>query len=259
MEQRIFAAAIIESMPQPVRDAAGEPYGARAIIYAVLLDRDPAMRKQQLDVLRPLAEELSFKETERLVSLTDRLPEQAQLPLVEMAMPALKGLSPDQYTRFRANVAALVEADGKIDLLEYTVQKTLLKTLDVHFGRAKRTAVRYRRIDPLLPSLSTVLSTLAYAGQEEDADVRRAFEAGLTRISQTGPLLAKGDCSLGNLDAALDSLSEALPAVKKDILTACVACVAADGKVTPREGELVQAVAAVLGVPVPPIGASSTA
>jgi uncharacterized tellurite resistance protein B-like protein len=217
------------------------------------------MRQQQLDVLRPLAEELSFKETQRIVALTDALPTEAQLPLVELAMPALKKLSPDQYKRFRQNVAALVEADGKIDLLEYTVQKTLLKTLDVHFGRSKPTRVRYRRIDQLLPPLATVLSMLAYAGQSEEADVRRAFDAGINEIGRKGSLSAKADCSLRKLDAALNQLSASSATVKKDILRACVACVAADGEVNSREGELVQAIAAVMGVPVPPVGASAKA
>ena len=259
MEQLVYAAAILESMPQPIRDATAEPYGARAVIYALLLDRDEKMRRHQLDVLRPLAEELSFKETQRIVAITDGLPTEAQLPLVEMAMPALKALSPDQYARFRKNVAELVAADGKIDLLEYTVQKTLLKTLDVHFRLARPTSVRYRRIDRVLSPLSLVLSMLAYAGQENEADARRAFDAGMSEIGQKGSPAAKGDCSLKNLDAALNQLSASSAAVKKDILRACVACVAADGKVEPREGELVQAVAAVLGVPVPPVGASAGA
>ena len=257
MELILYAAAILEDMPEPLRNAAHEPYGARAVIYAILLDRDAQMRSQQLDALRPRAEELSYRETERLASLIGNLPDQARLPLVEMTFPALKKLSPEQYAKFRENVEALVEADGKIDLSEYTVQTMLLRHLDVHFGRAKPIGVRYRRLDPLLPSLVGVLSTLAYAGQQAEADVRRAFEKGMAEIGQTATPLAKSDCSLGNLDAALKALAEAAPKLKRQILSACVACVAADGKVTPREGELVQTVAAVIGVPVPPIRATA--
>ncbi len=257
MEQLLYAAAILESMPQPLGRAAGEPYGARAVIYAVLLDRDADMRRQQLDALKGRAEALSYRETERLAPLIDSLADGARLPLVEMTLPALKQLSVDQYATFRENVDALIEADEKVDLLEYTVRTMLRRYLDVPFALAKPIAVRRRRLEPLMPSLVAVLSTLAYAGQESEADVRRAFDKGMAEIGRADSPLAKSDCSMQNLDAALHALAEATPKLKRDILGACIACVAADGKATPRECQLVHAVAAVLGVPIPPFGATA--
>jgi hypothetical protein len=100
-----------------------------------------------------------------------------------------------------------------------------------------------------------VLSTLAYAGQKAEADVRRAFGKGMAEIGRPASLLSKSDCSLRKLDAALNALAEATPKLKRQIFGACAACVAADGKVTPREGQLLQTIAAIIGVPVPPIGA----
>jgi len=257
IEQLAYAAAILEGMPEPLRDAAAEPYGARAAIYAVLLSQDAEMLRQQLDALRPKAEELCYRETERLAPLIDGLPQEARLPLVETTLPALKKLSPDQYTSFRENVEALIKADDKLDLLEYAVQAMLLGQLDVQFGRSRPIAVRYRQLDPLLPSLVGLLSTLAYAGQTAEADVERAFDKAMAEIGRKATPLAKSDCSMRDFDAALKALAEATPKLKRQIFAACVACVAADGKVTPREGQLVQAIAAVLGVPVPPIGATA--
>jgi len=253
--QLLFAAAMLEAMPEPLDAAAREPYGARAVVYAVLLDRDATIRRRQLEALKSGAEEISYRETERLAALVDALPDRARLPLVEMTFPALRQLSPDQYTAFRENVETLIQADEKVDLLEYTVRTMLLRNLDVQFGRAAPIIARHHRLDPLLPSLVGVLSTLAYAGQKDAADVRRAFEKGMAEVRRTASLLPKSDCSLRNLDAALRTLAEAVPKLKRGILSACVACVAADGKVTPRESQLVQAVAAVLGVPLPPIEA----
>jgi len=258
MEAILYAAALLESMPEPVRNAAHEPYGARAVIYAVLLDRDAKMRQKQFDALRPKAEELSYRETERLAGQIDRLPDEARVPLIETTFPALKKLSPEQYARFRENVELLIAADEQVDLLEYTIHTMLLRNLDVQFGRAKPLAVRHHRLDPLVPSLVAVLSMLAHAGQTAEADVRRAFDKGMAEVGRSGTPQGKSEGSLRNLDAALKSLAEAGPKLKKQILAACVACVAADGQVTPREGELIQAVAAMLGVPVPPIGAQQS-
>jgi Zn-dependent protease with chaperone function len=256
LEQLVYAAAILEGMPEPLRAAAAEPYAARAVIYAILLSQDAEMLRRQLDALRPKAEELSYRETERLASLIDGLPQEARLPLVETTLPALKKLSPDQYGTFRENVEALIKADDKLDLLEYAVQAMLLGQLDVQFGRSRPVAVRYRQVDPLLPSLVGLLSTLAYAGQTAEADVKRAFDKAMAEIGRKAAPLAKSDCSMRSFDAALKTLAETTPELKRQIFTACVACVAADGKVTPREGQLVQVIAALLGLPIPPIRAT---
>jgi Zn-dependent protease with chaperone function len=253
----LYAAAIIESIPEPLHDATRDPDGARAVIYALLLDRDAPMRKRQLEALKSRAEERSYEQTERLAPLVDRLPDEARLPLVEMRFPALKMLSPEQYVRFRKNVEALIKADSQIELFEYAVHRMLLRHLDVYFRHRKPTKVRYHRLDRLLPSLTGVLSTLTYAGQKGEADVRHAFEKGMAEIGRSASLLAKSDCSLRNLDAALTTLAEATPKLKRDAFRACAACVAADGKVTPREGQLLQAVAGIIGVPVPPIVAET--
>ncbi len=254
--QLLYAAAVLDSLPAPLLDAAHEPYGARAVVYAVLLDREASMRRQQLDALKPQTEDLSYRETERLAPLIDELPNEVRMSLVEMTFPALKKLSPDQYARFRANVELLIRADNRVDLLEYTISSMLLGHLDVHFGRSKPVAVRYLRIEPLLPSLVGVLSTLAYAGQKSEPDVKRAFDQGMAEVGRSATPLAKSECTLKNFDAALTSLAQAAPQLKRQIVSACVACVAADGQVTPREGEILQATAAILGAPIPPIAAA---
>jgi hypothetical protein len=55
------------------------------------------------------------------------------------------------------------------------------------------------------------------------------------------------------LDQALDELDAAVPQLKRPILTACAACIGADGRVTLEEGELLRAIADSLGCPVPPL------
>jgi hypothetical protein len=44
-----------------------------------------------------------------------------------------------------------------------------------------------------------------------------------------------------------------VPPLKRQILSACAACIGADGRVTVEEGELLRAVADALGCPVPPL------
>ena len=255
----IFAAALLEDLLGPAREAAHEPYGARAVIYAVLLDGDAEMRRKQLDVLKPRAEELSFRETQRLAQTVDQIPEETKLPLVEMTVPALKRLSPSQYAAFRDNVVELVRADGKIELFEYAVHMLLLRQLDVHFGHGKPIAVRHHRLEPMLPSLVKVLSALAHEGHADAAAAEHAFAAGMSQTGHTATLLPADACTQQSLGGVLKDLAETAPKLKKQILTACVTCIAADHQITPHEAQLTQAVAAVLGVPIPPLMTGRTA
>jgi Zn-dependent protease with chaperone function len=255
MEQLMVAAAIIESMPPPITEAAHEPYGARAIIYALLLDRDEAIRARQLEHLKKGAEKQSFTETRRLMPRIDQLPPDARAPLVEMAIPALKNISPAQYSAFLENVDALVNADEKIDLFEYSIRTLLVRNLDVHFGRGKPTKVRYHAFTPVFPSLVNVLSTLARVGHDTQEKAEHAFGAGLAAADRTASMSPKEECTLRNFDQALDKLAQASPGIKRRIMMACTACIAADEIVTVRESELLRVIAAVLECPLPPLPA----
>ena len=53
-------------------------------------------------------------------------------------------------------------------------------------------------------------------------------------------------------DAALSELAQASPQVKRAVIQAVAACIAADGQVTPEEGELLRAITAALACPMPP-------
>jgi Zn-dependent protease with chaperone function len=251
MEQILYAAAILEMMPQPVTQCAHEPYGARAIVYSLLLDRDAEIRRKQLGVLQEKAEPLSYQETIRLAPQIDQLPADARIPLVDMAIPALKQLSPSQYERFGEIIDALVKADDKIELFEYTLQKMLLWTLDVHFGRRKPTRTHYYGLAQLGRPLSVVVGTLAHSGHGNAEEAASAYRAAMQHLDRPEAFPARADCSLRSFDEALGELVSASMKLKQQVLDACQICIMADQQITTRERELIRAIAAVLECPLP--------
>jgi len=54
------------------------------------------------------------------------------------------------------------------------------------------------------------------------------------------------------VDAALTRLAKCPAAIQRNVLLACGKTVAADGRVTPREAELLRAIADSLDCPMPP-------
>ncbi len=62
-----------------------------------------------------------------------RLAAESRLPLVEMAAPALCQMTPAQFHDFIRCVEALVQADNKLTLFEYALQRLLIRHVVTHF------------------------------------------------------------------------------------------------------------------------------
>jgi len=256
------AGQMVAQLPPSLLAAAREPFTAQALICALLLSRDDqATRARQLQLLQTQSQPPLWQQTQLLMAAVGSLSEASALPLVNLSIPALKKSSPQQYAPFRQVVEALVAADGKVDLFEYSLRTVLVSYLDVHFGLKKPPAVRYRTADAVAQSAAVVLATLAYVGQSGPEDVERAFQAGVTGLLGQVPLPPSEQCTLDAFDAALAELAQASPKLKRDLIAAVTACIAADGKITLKEGELLRAVMRCVGlsrtaasrhVPLPP-------
>src|SRR6185503_2482977 len=107
-----LASSFLARLPPALRDAARDPSGACATIFGLLLDRDPALRRRQLDDLQAAVDAPIHEETLKLGPAFDQCPVDARLPLVDLALPALRRLSEPQYRVFRAAVERLIAADA---------------------------------------------------------------------------------------------------------------------------------------------------
>ncbi len=259
-----YAANLISTIPDAAKNAAREVYGARAIVFALLLDRnDKKIRAKQMDGLESLSELGLFEETVKLLPIVDTLDNKLRLPLIDLTLPALRSMSSSQYNAFIQSVKLLVEADNKIDLFEWALQRILLRHLAVQFGKnASPSHVKYYGLQRLAPECSTLLSVLAHAGAARTGkspegisqDVSAAFTLAAAHLKIPNIILHKrNDISLQDLDTALTKLNLVKPALKQQVIEAAALCAAADRQVTEDEAELLRAFADGLGVPMPPL------
>ncbi len=190
--------------------------------------------------------------TLKLLPDVEQLDPRTRLPLVDMALPALRELSAGQYRDFRRNVEELVLADARIDLFEWTLQRILLAHLAPHFEPARAPGIKYRSMRRLAPHCSTLLSTLALARAGADPDGAYKSAAQTLGLPDLVKLPAQS-CGLAQLDGALNELAKATPLLKRQVLQACAQYIAADGRVAIAEAELLRATADALGCPMPPL------
>ena len=254
------AASLIEQLPDSVKAAAHEPFAARALVYAMLIDKDQETQGRQLDHLRRHAEPGTAAECERLLPEVQALDDRQRLPALDLAMPALRQLSQPQYATFRDSVERLIRTDDKVELFEWMVQQLVLRNLAPQFNQAGPPRVQYYGLGRLTRECSLLLSTLAYIGQRDATAAGAAFDAGaqcLGEIAFPLQIVEAAACKFGTLEVALDQLDQTAPRLKRQIVEACSATVLADGRVTTREAELLRGILAILGCPVPPLAGAS--
>lgn len=248
--------SLIADVPQTLLDAAREPFAAQAIVYLLLLDHDDeSVRAKQLTILRARVEPPLYELTQRMADAVQSLPVAARLPLVDITIPALKRSSAQQYARLRQTVDSLINADGRVDLFEYSLCTVLFSYLDVHFGLKKPASARLKTIAAVADPLLFTLSMLAYVGHADEASATQAFQAGAGRLLGNATLIPLSECTLKKFDAALAELAQATPLVKRDIMSAVTACIMADDQATPDEQALLRVISAALACPMPPIAA----
>jgi Zn-dependent protease with chaperone function len=245
---------ILASIPDPLRRAAEEPFGARAVIYGMLLDTRPAVLAKQQALMSHLADPAVMQHTEKLLPQLPNLPQAARLPLVGVVMPVLRTLSMEQYRRFRAVVGALIAADKKVDLKEWILQHFLIRQLDEHFNLRQRPKAKYSYLGAVKREAEILLSLVAHTEHPDDAEAEQAFKTGITAAGTTAlKFVPREQLALDNMNEAVDKLAELKPLLKPRILKACAACLMHDGQATIQGRELLRTIASCLESPMPPL------
>ncbi|HZV33827.1 MAG TPA: M48 family metallopeptidase [Verrucomicrobiae bacterium] len=248
-----YAADWRSKLPPALDTAAREPMSAVALVYALLLSRDAAMRASQLQQLQKQSAPGICDETVKLFTNVADLESRARLPLVSLSMTALRRLSPAQFAEFERNIQYLIQSDQQVELFEYTLQKIVLRRLEANFIPPKHAIVQYYVLKPLLPDAAVLLSALAYAGQNDAAQIENAFRLGAMKLNVPElALCAPEDNNFQQIDIALNRLNQAAPPVKNLVLNACAETVAADGVIQEGEAELLRAIADTLDCHIPP-------
>jgi len=254
-----YAEQLRDSLPESVKAAVREPLDTVALIYAMLLSPDDAMRSTQLTELAKRVDPAIQQRTVALYPDAASAAAHAHLPMVNLALGTLRHLTQEQFDQFSQTLQWLVESDGKVELFEYVLQKIVLRHLGPQFGQACPSTVQYYTLKPLVPDCAVVLSALANASSSNAAEVQKAFELGAPYLRAPDGdwgLLPPDQCSVDQIDTALNRLAQAVPIIKKNLLEACIHTVGADGVILESEAELLRAVADTLDCPMPPFVAT---
>jgi Zn-dependent protease with chaperone function len=165
----------------------------------------------------------------------------ARLPLVNLALPALRQLRPDEFEQFSQTCNGSLRATNRLISLNSSFRSIVRRHLASQSGETRPASIQYDTLKPLLRDCSVVLSALANASSRNAGEIEKAFRTGAPHLGAKADglqLLPRAECGLEQLDTALDRLALAAPRIKKKVIEACVQVVGADGVIQEREGRI---------------------
>lgn len=250
---RSYTAELLRGLDPELSAAAHEIYSSRALVLALLLDDDAEIRQTQFDSLQRMLSPDIVLLTGKLSAKVDQIPDAIRLPLVDLALPMLRMMTRPQYAVFIKAFEAMVKADNRLTIFEWTLSQVLVRHLKQQYVPIPSTVTLHYRLGRLATEVSVLLSTLARVGHQTD-DVEMAFAAGAARLPGVSMrVLPAKECSFTAVELAIEKLARASVHRRGEVLVACAATVCADGIVKVKEAELLRGIADLLDCPMPPL------
>ena len=256
-ERMLMAATIVAGLPDNISTAARSSQWAPDVLFYTLLDVREDIREQQLlEIARRMGEE-SEGRVRALVDAAGLPSAEQRLPLLELAFPALRQRPPDFLTQVLDTVKAVAAADGRIDVFEYLLSRSVSQQLwEAHNPHRVELAgkLELAGVDTEIRQLLAILAQHGEVGSEKALD---AYRAGLAELGTNGDSTMPSIKDwVRDLDGALAKIDRLKPTEKEKLVRAMAAVVMQDGKLDPAELELLRAASEMIHVPLPMLNAA---
>ena len=249
------AAQLLAAIPAALREALREPAPAAAAIAALLAAPKEEIFERQIDALRSAGLGDWAEPVRAAAPLVRELSEAFHLPVIDLALPALKSGPEETRKGLVGALQALAYADRRVSLHEFVV----LTLLRYQLASQPRGAAGRKRIADIEQEASVLIAVISHAGTRTDASgargaaLEKALAAGAQELGTDIMAVHKAPLTLEAVSAALEAARELAPLEKARLVKGLFAAVTADGVIRIGEAELMRLVGAVLDCPLPPL------
>ena len=249
------ARRLLAEVPTPLREAVRTPEGAVATLLALLQGSASGPSRQAM-VADALGAETARRAAE-LEAPVGQLGPATRLPLLELALPALRTLPRDRANALRSTVRTLMGESGALGTFDFALFHMLQRTLAAGTGGAGPRRPGSVPLSRLRGEAEILLSAVTWSSRGDREGVAVAFDAGAAHLADGNGdhgyrLRSREGVTLDQVDAALERMEQGSPSARKVLLEAAAATVQADGVVGVEETEMLRALAEALEVPLPP-------
>lgn len=241
-----IVALLRQRIPDNLKRRLEIPAGAAAVVHGMLLSVRPFVRQAQRDILIEHANAVVAEAALRAQAQMVDLPQVLRLPLLDLAMPALRALVPQEQDTLLKIVNLLVLADGKVNAFELMAQVLLQRNLRPESTvLTPGTAAQHMRV---------VLSYIAYCGARGHIlPAQQFYQYALRRVSdlRLRELMPLQDCQPQTVRRSVLALVALKPMEKQSFIAAIEACAMHNPVVHVSEWEIVRVVCQCLEVHCP--------
>ncbi|MBI4207645.1 MAG: M48 family metalloprotease, partial [Betaproteobacteria bacterium] len=270
------AQRLLATLPAGLRDRVQNAEGACAAVIALLLAPKDSVMEQQLAAASAAGAARLAGAAGAIASDLRGLGPAFHLPVIDLALPAIKSAPVDTRSELLKGLEAVIHADRRVSLHEFVVLTLMRSQLAPRPTSAPPRSVRpfaffsqrvprltsgapkFKSIEEVRAETLLLLSLVAYAGcargPERDREFAAAFRAGATEmgLADASPI-GRDATQLDAVGAALENLRGLAPLAKAVLVKGLFAAVTADGTIRVIEAELMRMVGAVLDCPLPPL------
>ncbi len=174
-----------------------------------------------------------------------------RLPLLEIALPALRELDPKGRRQLLRTMRSVMRHHGRVDLSGIAVLGLLQRHLAPEAGRRQK--VRFRRYRAVIPEIRILLWVIARAASDAHHPAQDLYEDAMGGFEMPPRYPKNQSVTARELLQALQRLAALSPMLKPALLQACVHSAQRNQQISTREYELLRIVADQLDSPLPPV------
>lgn len=253
IESLWLAQTLLDNIDTRLRERIQSADGAQAFIFVLLLEQDDTSRHRQLDLIKNTLGEPALNETQAMWQLAYGISPEQRLPLLELAVPALRFPKASDGQTFLDFIFQLASLDHHISPFEFSLLRIVRQHVTL---RAKPPAKSLRppSLNTLSPALTKAASFVLRLECDDEAECQRILSGALAHA----PTLQNHvfyDANVLNLppqelNAALDQIGFASYFIRKQFLLLCMKIIEHDEQVSIQEKEFFRALACGIECPI---------
>jgi len=250
-QQMLAAMALLESMPEPLKDWAHADASVSMLLAYLVLGEQMDDGGSLLPLIEAWGGEEALSQLAIMRQTLGDLPLVWRLPLLEMCLPVIKQKPPEERARLQSLLSDLVSHDGQLTVFEYVLDRLIDQSL-MEMAEPSRTKLSgAKTLVQLKPSVASVLAVVAMQGHGDAQAQQKAWQSVMGSLmgeAMTWPVIEHW---VDTLDQALADLNNLKATEKERLAQAMVDCISSDGEISSDEYALCRAIAARLHIALP--------
>lgn len=225
---------------------------AQVLVLAMLIDEGGAVDEAARSEVAATLGTQAADGLQPLHAALQKLPPGTRLPILDLAMPALRKLPLGEGERLITLARGLIAADGRMTLPEFLLLTTLERRLGADAAQPVRP--RYPSVGALPQDAARILSLIAHL--RTSCPPIQAFAAGKALLPGVDlTLQPTATLTAAALSGSLDHLNRMMPLAKPAFIKACAAAALEEGSdsLDWRALSALRTVCAALDAPLPPM------